>query len=165
MTAYTLAANATLRDVGTAGIWGVATARTGGDTVDIYITSVVESLFAQTVADQIVSVASLNNLSVMDAIQSVAAKYSVAPLVVRDERKLRVEKPVRTHAPKQGKAPSTNGPMCSISDDIRITACAASETEFVVSKAQPLYVSAGENQIFIQHRPKRAALEQPSRGS
>lgn len=34
MTAYTLAANATLRDVGTAGIWGVATARTGGDTVD-----------------------------------------------------------------------------------------------------------------------------------
>lgn len=31
MTAYTLAANATLRDVGTAGIWGVATARTGGD--------------------------------------------------------------------------------------------------------------------------------------
>jgi len=101
----------------------------------------------------------------MDAIQSVAAKYSVAPLVVRDERKLRVEKPVRTHAPKQGKAPSTNGPMCSISDDIRITACAASETEFVVSKAQPLYVSAGENQIFIQHRPKRAALEQPSRGS
>lgn len=191
MTAYTLAANATLRDVGTAGIWGVATARTGGDTVDtngfkltidqdsrygfsgttsttwgsLTITSVVESLFAQTVADQIVSVASLNNLSVMDAIQSVAAKYSVAPLVVRDERKLRVEKPVRTHAPKQGKAPSTNGPMCSISDDIRITACAASETEFVVSKAQPLYVSAGENQIFIQHRPKRAALEQPSRGS
>lgn len=35
MTAYTLAANATLRDVGTAGIWGVATARTGGDTVDV----------------------------------------------------------------------------------------------------------------------------------
>lgn len=34
MTAYTLAANATLRDVGTAGIWGVATARTGGDTVN-----------------------------------------------------------------------------------------------------------------------------------
>ena len=34
MTAYTLAANATLRDVGNAGIWGVATARTGGDTVD-----------------------------------------------------------------------------------------------------------------------------------
>lgn len=35
MTAYVLAANATLRDVGTAGIWGVATARTGGDTVDL----------------------------------------------------------------------------------------------------------------------------------
>lgn len=34
MTAYVLAANATLRDVGNAGIWGVATARTGGDTVD-----------------------------------------------------------------------------------------------------------------------------------
>lgn len=34
MTAFTLAANATLRDVGNAGIWGVATARTGGDTVD-----------------------------------------------------------------------------------------------------------------------------------
>lgn len=34
MTTYTLAANATLRDVGTAGIWGVATARSGGDTVD-----------------------------------------------------------------------------------------------------------------------------------
>ena len=34
MTAYTLAGNATLRDIGTAGIWGVATARTGGDTVD-----------------------------------------------------------------------------------------------------------------------------------
>jgi hypothetical protein len=33
-TAYTLAANATLRDIGTAGIWGVATARTGGDTID-----------------------------------------------------------------------------------------------------------------------------------
>jgi hypothetical protein len=34
VTAYTLAANATLRDIGNAGIWGVATARTGGDTVD-----------------------------------------------------------------------------------------------------------------------------------
>lgn len=35
MTAYTLAANATLRDIGNASIWGVATARTGGDTVDV----------------------------------------------------------------------------------------------------------------------------------
>lgn len=34
MTAFTLAANATLRDVGNAGIWGVATARSGGDTVN-----------------------------------------------------------------------------------------------------------------------------------
>jgi hypothetical protein len=33
-TAYTLAANATLRDIGNAAIWGVTTARTGGDTVD-----------------------------------------------------------------------------------------------------------------------------------
>jgi hypothetical protein len=34
LTAFTLAANANLRDIGNAGIWGVATARTGGDTVD-----------------------------------------------------------------------------------------------------------------------------------
>lgn len=34
MTAYTLAANATFRDIGNASIWGVATARTGGDTID-----------------------------------------------------------------------------------------------------------------------------------
>ncbi len=34
MVAYVLAANATLRDVGNAGIWGVATARAGGDTVN-----------------------------------------------------------------------------------------------------------------------------------
>lgn len=34
MTAYVLAGNATLRDIGNASIWGVATARTGGDTVD-----------------------------------------------------------------------------------------------------------------------------------
>ena len=34
MTAYVLSNNATLRDVGNASIWGVATARTGGDTVD-----------------------------------------------------------------------------------------------------------------------------------
>lgn len=34
MTAYTLAGNATLRDIGNAGIWGVATARSGGDTID-----------------------------------------------------------------------------------------------------------------------------------
>jgi hypothetical protein len=33
-TAYTLAANATLRDIGNAAIWGVTTARSGGDTVD-----------------------------------------------------------------------------------------------------------------------------------
>ena len=33
-TAYTLAANATLRDIGNAGIWGIATARTGSDTID-----------------------------------------------------------------------------------------------------------------------------------
>lgn len=33
MTAYTLANNATLRDIGNASIWGVTTARTGGDTV------------------------------------------------------------------------------------------------------------------------------------
>jgi hypothetical protein len=35
LTAFTLAADANLRQIGTAGIWGVATARTGGDTVDI----------------------------------------------------------------------------------------------------------------------------------
>lgn len=35
MTAYTLVANATFRDIGNASIWGVATARTGGDTVDV----------------------------------------------------------------------------------------------------------------------------------
>ena len=34
MTAYTLAAAATLRDIGNAGIWGVATARTSADTID-----------------------------------------------------------------------------------------------------------------------------------
>lgn len=34
MTAYVLAANANLRDIGNASIWGVATARTGGDTID-----------------------------------------------------------------------------------------------------------------------------------
>ncbi len=33
-TAYTLAANATLRDIGNASIWGVATARTGSDTIN-----------------------------------------------------------------------------------------------------------------------------------
>lgn len=35
MTAYTLAADATLRDIGNAAIWGVATARSGGDTIDL----------------------------------------------------------------------------------------------------------------------------------
>jgi hypothetical protein len=34
MTAYTLAANANLRDIGNAGIWGSATARTSADTID-----------------------------------------------------------------------------------------------------------------------------------
>jgi hypothetical protein len=34
VTAYTLAANATLRDIGNASIWGVTTARSGGDTID-----------------------------------------------------------------------------------------------------------------------------------
>lgn len=34
MTAYVLAANATLRDVGNSSIWGAATARAGGDTVN-----------------------------------------------------------------------------------------------------------------------------------
>jgi hypothetical protein len=34
MTAYVMAANGTLRDIGNASIWGVATARSGGDTVD-----------------------------------------------------------------------------------------------------------------------------------
>lgn len=34
MTAFTLAGNATLRDIGNAAIWGVATARTSADTID-----------------------------------------------------------------------------------------------------------------------------------
>jgi hypothetical protein len=34
MTAYTLSAAATLRQIGTAGVWGVATARTSADTID-----------------------------------------------------------------------------------------------------------------------------------
>ena len=34
MTAYVLAANANLRDIGNAGIWGSASARAGGDTID-----------------------------------------------------------------------------------------------------------------------------------
>lgn len=34
MSAYVLAGNATLRDIGNAGIWGSANARTGGDTID-----------------------------------------------------------------------------------------------------------------------------------
>ena len=35
MTAYTIAGNGTLRDIGNASIWGVATARSGGDTIDL----------------------------------------------------------------------------------------------------------------------------------
>jgi hypothetical protein len=34
LTAFTLAANANLRQIGTAGVWGVATARTSSDTID-----------------------------------------------------------------------------------------------------------------------------------
>ena len=35
MVAYVLTGNATFRDIGNASIWGVATARAGGDTVDV----------------------------------------------------------------------------------------------------------------------------------
>lgn len=35
MTAYVMSASGTLRDIGNASIWGVATARTGGDTIDL----------------------------------------------------------------------------------------------------------------------------------
>lgn len=53
----------------------------------------------------------------------------------------------------------------SVAKDDSLVACSKSETEFVFSQIQTLTASTRSNQIFIQHQPKRSALEQPSGGS
>lgn len=47
----------------------------------------------------------------------------------------------------------------SVAEDKSLVACSASETEFVFSQLETLTVSTGTNQIFIQHKPRRDALE------
>jgi len=125
----------------------------------VYVTAVVESLYVQSVADQIISVAAQNNLSVMDAIQVVTAKHEGLQLAVLNARKVSAEKPVRTYAPRQEKASVTNPKVYSVAEDKSLVACSASETEFVFSQLETLTVSTGTNQIFIQHKPRRDALE------
>jgi hypothetical protein len=48
----------------------------------------------------------------------------------------------------------------SVEEDNSLVACSDSEKDFVFSQIQTLTVSTGTDQIFIQHQPKRTALEQ-----
>lgn len=126
----------------------------------VYVTSVVESLYVKPIADQIVSVAAQNNLSVLDAIQVVVSKHGTAQLVVQNKRKVSaLDKPVSVSAPKQERLVS-NPKVYSVAEDKRLVACSESEIEFVFSQLQTLTVGTETNQVFIQHKPKRSALEQ-----
>lgn len=126
----------------------------------VYVTSVVESLYVKPIADQIISVAAQNNLSVLDAIQVVVSKHGTAQLVVQNKRKVSaLDKPVSVSAPKQERVVS-NPKVYSVAEDKRLVACSESEIEFVFSQLQTLTVGTETNQVFIQHKPKRSALEQ-----
>lgn len=125
----------------------------------VYVTSVVESLYVKPIADQIVSVAAQNNLSVLDAIQVVVSKHGTAQLVVQNKRKVSaLDKPVSVSAPKQERVVS-NPKVYSVAEDKRLVACSESEIEFVFSQLQTLTVGTETNQVFIQHKPRRDALE------
>lgn len=132
----------------------------------VYVTSVVESIYTQSVADQIISVAAQNNLSVLDAIQAVTAKSGIEMLVVRKEHTTSAPAPVRSSPPKQQiEKADRNLPTYSVAEQSALVCITGPRTSVAFSELQSIVAESGENTVFIQYKPKRASLEQPSGGS
>ena len=109
----------------------------------VYVASVVESLYVKPIADQIISVATQNNLSVLDAIQVVVSKHGTAQLVIQN---------IRVSALKQEQVLG-NQKVYSIAEDKSLVACSESETEFVFSQLQKATAHTEVSSLFVQHRP------------
>jgi hypothetical protein len=124
-----------------------------------YVTSVVESLYVKSVADQTIAVAAQNNLSVLDALQVVTAKHSGTQLVARNERKVSADRPARAATPKPEKV-VRNIPAYSVSVPTGVFCASKAQTAVVFSEFQNIVATSAENTMFIQHKPKRASLEQ-----
>jgi hypothetical protein len=125
----------------------------------VYVTSVVESIYAQSVADQIISVAAQNNLSVLDAIQAITAKSSVETLVVRKERKVSAAPQARERVAKIER-PVATGPVYSVANSETTHAFATSETGYAFSTPEEIVSTFQQTSLFIQHKPRRSSLEQ-----
>lgn len=127
----------------------------------VYVTAVVESLYVQPVANQIIAVAAHNNLSVLDALQVITAKHEARQLVAQNERKVSAERSVslvRTYSPKHEKA-VTNPPAYATDRTFGVFAVTGNQAIYTSTAENGVVAFYSTNSLLIQHQPRRDALE------
>lgn len=115
----------------------------------VFVRSYLTSIHSVEVVEQIVSVAALNNISVIDAEVVVTAKQTVAPVeAVRRAKKARID-PASTQAPtkrpvEQVATVSHAQAVFSTSDSSPINATAQTAWLAVVQQAKPIHAIRGD---------------------
>ena len=114
----------------------------------LYVRTVLESVYSVSEVNQIVSVATQNNLSVLDA--STVARISTGPLqvFVRGERKTKPEKQVREPAAKQSPA-RKNLPVYAVTRGESIRAINVTDRVFTSATSQVVFARTSEPALFL----------------
>ena len=123
----------------------------------VFVRSYLTRIHSVEVAERIVAVAALNNISVIDAEVVVAAKLIPQSITISKKSKKAVQKAVENYPRKIERQPkssiaavSSNIPLYSFRELDRIEAVTVSESFFVSTK-QPVY--------FFKNKKKRNLIE------
>lgn len=120
-----------------------------------YVRSILEAVYSSTEADQIISTAARNAISVLDA--AVALRVNAEPLqvIAAQERKRNAPAPVvekRTQQPKQQER--KNRPAYAVAALQTVHAQSTDEALFAISETQQLVAATASKPIFINLRTK-----------
>lgn len=116
----------------------------------IYVRSVLESVYATSEVERIVSVAVQNNISVLDAATAVRVSTEPLQIIVRNERKTSAEKPAREPARSPMNQGTKNLPAYVLTEENRAFARAEATAVFAATQAQTLVASTGGITIFTK---------------
>jgi hypothetical protein len=125
----------------------------------VYAKAVIDSLFVASISDQIISVAAVKNLSVLDSMQVIGVRTEPATMFVQKKRVVRTEKQQRTVTqPKETKL-RENKPAYATAEMQACRAFSESQSIFSCSAQQSLSAFSSGDVLFVQHKPRRSALE------
>ena len=116
----------------------------------VQIRSALASVYAETEVDQVFVVAAQNNLCVLDAITALRINTEPLQLFVRNERKSKVDKPVRQEKPIKPRPERKNLPAYVFADEKQLFTRADVAAAFVATQAQSIVASTGGTTIFTK---------------